>query len=215
MLSPKILLAEDEKLLCELLAKQLKESFPSCTITHVAALRDLEQVQGEFDLAVVDVGLAGGSSLPWVHRWTAAQPGRKVLIVTARDQDYILHSIASSPAAGVFHKTDGIEAFELAIRAVMAGATFFSPQFRQLRARSGADPQHFAKLLSPREQEVLMLVAEGSSAADIACELGISEQTVADHRKNVMRKLELHTRAELMSYALKKGFVQHLPSFQR
>jgi DNA-binding NarL/FixJ family response regulator len=95
---------------------------------------------------------------------------------------------------------------QLAIKTVLAGGIFLSPSVQRLRSKMQADPVFFDRILTKTEQEVLTLAGQGLSNEEIAQALGIREQTAGVHRKHIMNKLDLHTQADLIRYAIKKGF---------
>ena len=206
-MSLKVLIAEDEKLLAQLLTKQLSESIPGVIVETVHSVAQLAELSTEtVDVAVVDLALSDGSALNWVRGWSDRHPYKKAIVLTSRDEDFVLHGVFNSSVAGFVHKMDGLEFLEMAIRTVMAGGTFFSPRIQAMRSKLSSDPNFFAKILSEREQHVLKLVGDGFNSAEIAQLLGLKNSTVLDHRKNIMQKLNLHSQSELMAYALRKGF---------
>jgi two-component system NarL family response regulator len=106
-------------------------------------------------------------------------------------------------ASGYVLKTEGYEQLHRAVRTVVRGTIYLSPLLaaQVVNARLQAR----APSLAPREREVLQLLAEGHSSASIGQKLNISLHTVESHRRNIMRKLNLHTVAELTRYALREG----------
>lgn len=201
------LIADDEQLYCQLLSQQVRALLPDTSILTVTTLEELRAIETEkITFALVGLALADGSALSWVKRWSESNRTRKVIALTRGEEDYHVHGVFTSPIAGCVDKNDGLEFLEMAIRAVLAGGSFFSPRVQAMRARLSADPNHFSKLLSPREQTVLQLIGEGLSAAQIAQRLGLKTTTVHDHRKNLMHKLNLHSQTQLLTYALRKGF---------
>jgi DNA-binding NarL/FixJ family response regulator len=204
---PRILIAEDETLLAQLLSARLRATLPGASIDSVRTVAELRRYPFDHtDVVIVDLLLADGSSLEWIRSGCADHPRTKTIVLTSREDDYVLNSVFNSGVAGFVHKADGIDLLEIALKAVLAGGLFFSPKIQAMRSRLSAAPDFYAKILSVREQEIVAWVGEGLASADIACQLGLKESTVLDHRKNIMGKLGLHTQAELMTYALEKGF---------
>jgi DNA-binding NarL/FixJ family response regulator len=93
-----------------------------------------------------------------------------------------------------------------ALSAVAHGKRWFSPSFHQLRRQQNRDPLFFGRLLTDREQDVLGLVGHGLSDAEIAAQLGIATRTAADHRSNLLHKLNLDGTPKLITYAIEHGF---------
>lgn len=206
-MSLQILIAETEQLLSDLLGEQIRRTFPASTTTCVRTLGELQASRDvHFDLAVVDLVLNDGDVLAWLGSRMEAHPQGKVTVLTSLAKDYLLHHVFRSAVAGIVHKADGLECLEMALKTVLAGGSYYSPRIQDIRTRQHADQQHFAHILSLREQAVLKLIGAGASAEIIARQLGIRVNTVADHRKNLMHKLGIHSRAELITYALEKGF---------
>lgn len=112
-----------------------------------------------------------------------------------------------SGVPGIVHKTDALDYLIMAIRTVSAGGSYYSPRIHEFRTSFAANPNFFAKILSPREQTVLEKIGRGDTTEQIVTALGISEATCIDHRKNVMLKLGLHRQSDLVAHALEKGFV--------
>ena len=209
-MSLRLLIGESETLLAELLGAHLQEIFPGAQVICVRTVQELAEVSAEhFDLAIVDLLLADGNALAWLQaRVTTHSPGR-IIVLTACDKEVLLHSLLKTGAAGIIHKVDGLAFLEMALKTVSAGGSVFSPKIQEIRNRLHADPNFFAKILSPREQAILAGIGDGLDTHAIARKLGIKDVTVSDHRKNVMAKLGLHSAAELVAYTLAKGFGSH------
>lgn len=203
----RILIAEAETLVGDLLAAHLRGANSDAKIKLVRTTKELEQVgHDDFDVALVELLLADGDSLPWIRTWTQMRPRGKIIVLSAHDRDFLLHAVLRCGVAGMVHKADGIEFLDMAMRTVLAGGSFFSPRVHEMRSRMSTDPKYFAKLLSRRQQSVFELMANGASLAEIANSLGIRESTAKHHRKTVMRKLDLHSQADVVSYAIERGF---------
>lgn len=202
--STQILIAEPELLLAELLGGHLERILPEASINRIRTLEALRD--SKFDLAIIDVVLADGDVVEWLKSRPEAGGLSKVIVLTSCEKEVLLHSVLHSAVAGVVHKADSLEFFEIALRTVLAGGSIVSPRIHELRIGLHTDPNLYAKILSPREQAVLRGIGAGHSVQAIAKELGITDATVKDHRKNIMAKLELHNQAELLAYVMEKGF---------
>ena len=128
------------------------------------------------------------------------------------DEEYVLRALKAGARAYVLKEAGEADLIS-AVRAVHAGKSFFSPAVsrvlvedyvRQLQDR---DLEDSYDLLTPREREILQLVAEGKSNKDIANALNLSVYTVETHRGNMMEKLNLHSVPELILYAVRKGVI--------
>jgi DNA-binding NarL/FixJ family response regulator len=205
----RILLVEDQTILRELLIAKLRAEYPACEVAEVvdlAGLRAITASKNSFDLWILDLELPDGSALEWIENWAKEQMSPKAIILSSSNEDRVLFRALHSNLPAFVHKDDGIDMLQLAIKTVLAGGVFFSPSVQRLRSKMQADPVFFDRILTKTEQEVLALAGQGLSNEEIAQELGIREQTAGVHRKHIMSKLEVHTQADLIRYAIKKGF---------
>jgi DNA-binding NarL/FixJ family response regulator len=205
----RFLLIEDQVLVRELLSRDLRETYPGCTITLAGSLeeiRSIEQKHANFDLVIVDLSLPDGNALKWVQRSLQARPDERIVILSALNEDYLLYQAMHCAVPGYVHKNDKPEVLRQAIKAVLAGQVFYSPSILRMGREQQADPRFFNKLLTAREQEVLQSFGQGLADGEIAALLGISQFTAAKYRKQIMAKLGVHSQGELMKYAVSKGF---------
>jgi DNA-binding NarL/FixJ family response regulator len=167
----------------------------------------------EVDLAVLDVAMPRSTGLQAAAELTALRPGLRVLMLSMHDNEQYLFEALKAGASGYVLKTAADRDLVAACRAALRGEPFLYPSavaalvrdFLQ-RARAGeatpADP------LTPRELQVLKLVAEAHTNDQIADVLGISRKTVERHRENLMGKLGMRDRVELTRYAIRRGLVE-------
>lgn len=153
------------------------------------------------DLVLVDIDLPKMNGLELVDLLSVELPSVRLLTMTGRMDPYTIWRVSQSGAHGYVEKSMPPEALIQAVRTVLAGGTYFSPLFQQVKQDWLYQPEAFPKILSDREQEVLLRVAAGWDDERIAARLKISVATVAVHRKNVRQKLELHNDRELVAYA--------------
>jgi DNA-binding NarL/FixJ family response regulator len=165
------------------------------------------------DIAVLDIGMPNLNGIEAAKQITQGEPRTAVVVLSMhRDETYILRALKAG-VRGYLLKDSAQSDLVRAIRAVADGKSFFSPAVskvlledyvRKLQ-RSGAEDSY--DLLTPREREVLQLVAEGKSNKEIAATLNLSVYTVETHRANIMEKLELKGLPELILYAVRKGII--------
>ena len=136
----------------------------------------------------------------------------KILALSAYDDQRFVQEMLKAGATGYLTKAGAATELTRAIRDVAAGKTYISPEVTDMLvnaivsdARQSTTP---GATLSAREQEVLRLIAEGHRSADIAQRMDIAVATVEVHRRNIMRKLDMHTVADLTRYALREGIVR-------
>lgn len=166
------------------------------------------------DVLLLDIGMPGMNGVEAARVIRLEFPGVRIVVLTMYDDEAYLQQFLQIGAAGYVMKQAADEELVTAIRAVQRGESFIHPSLtRQLidlylkQSQPPATPGERPPDLSPRETEVLRLVALGYSAQQIAKELGISVSTVETHRNHVSEKLGLHGRAELVRYALNTGLL--------
>lgn len=165
------------------------------------------------DVAVMDVGMPGLNGIEATAQIARLYPKIAVIMLSMHgDETYVLRCLRAG-ARGYILKESAEHELIAAIRAVMAGKSYFSPKVKRLLRqdhlarlqRSGAEDSF--DLLTDREREILQLLAEGNSNKDVAGRLFLSVLTVETHRKNILEKLQLHGMADLILYAVRKGMV--------
>ncbi|MDE3113098.1 MAG: response regulator transcription factor [Chloroflexota bacterium] len=164
------------------------------------------------DVVLMDIAMPGMGGIEGTRALRAAHPELRVLCLTAHEDPAYFFAVVEVGAAGYILKDASPSELFDAIRAAHRGEAYFSPAVARMLLdehlrRTSSDGESFDGL-SPREREVLTLVAEGHSNKDIAEKLTISVNTVAIHRAHVMQKLDMHDRAELVRYAIKRGLVR-------
>ncbi len=165
------------------------------------------------DVVVLDIGMPNLNGIEAAQRIASAVPHAAIVILSMHsDEGYVLRALKAG-AKGYLLKDSAEGDLIEAIRHVTRGKTFFSPEItamlaedyvREIRTR-GVDDSY--ELLTPREREILQLLAEGKSNKDIATLLNLSLYTVETHRRNLQDKLNLHSFAELILYAVRKGVI--------
>src|SRR5271168_2433969 len=165
------------------------------------------------DIAVLDIGMPNLNGIEAAKQITGGESGTAVVILSMHaDESYILRALKAG-ARGYLLKDSAESDLVRAIRAVAEGKSFFSPTVskvlledyvRKLQRTGGEDSYD---LLTPRELEILQLVAEGKSNKDVANVLNLSVYTVETHRSNIMEKLHLRGVPELILYAVRKGII--------
>ena len=172
----------------------------------IAACRDLQP-----DVVLTDVEMASLNGIETARQIHAAMPDIKIIMLSMHsDPQYVFESLKAG-ASGYVLKDAAFTELLAAIEAVMAGRRYLSPPLADLvmedyvrRANGGAGGTELDKL-SAREREILQLVAEGRSSAQVAEMIHISVRTVDTHRYNVMQKLNIHSIAGLTKFAIAHG----------
>lgn len=160
------------------------------------------------DLAILDVKMPGLTGLQVTREIKAQVPETNVLILSMHDDERYLFEALKAGASGYVLKSQADTDLLEAIRSVERGEPFLSPGAQQTLIRDLLDRGEPAKSdLTPREEEIVKLVAEANTTREIAGMLHLSEKTVENHRANAMRKLGMRDRVELVRYAIRQGLI--------
>jgi DNA-binding NarL/FixJ family response regulator len=214
-LKTRIMLADDHALVREGL-RLILEREPDLEVVAEAG-DGAEAVQvalaNDLDLAVLDVTMPRLTGIQAARELSQQRPELRTLILSMHDNEQYFFEALRAGASGYVLKSVADRDLVEACRATMRGEPFVYPgAVRALirehleRTRSGDDPP--ADPISPRESEVVKLVAEGFTSREIAATLSISEKTVERHRANILDKLGLRDRVELTRYAIRRGLVE-------
>jgi DNA-binding NarL/FixJ family response regulator len=165
------------------------------------------------DVVLMDVRMPGMNGIEAARRIRAAQPSVRILMLTESEEEDDLYGAVRAGATGYLLKEVAIDEIADAIRAVAGGQALVSPmmttkllsEFNALSRR--VEEEHDGRRLTPRELEVLRLLARGLSNKDIATELVIAENTVRNHVRNILEKLEVRSRVEAAMYAVREKLV--------
>jgi len=211
-----VLLADDHKLLRSGL-KLLLQRNPDLLVVGEAAdgeetLRLFEQL--EPDILLLDLSMPNMDGMECLREIKSRRPDAKVIILTMHeDENYIRQAMQAGASAYVQKSAADTDLFK-AIEAVQAGELYLSQQDSKLllhvllnREQETVDKQAPYVLLSPREREVLRLIAHGYSLAEVAERLSLSIKTVDTYKVRLMEKLAATKKSELVSYALKYGLL--------
>jgi len=160
------------------------------------------------DLLVLDAVLPDQPGLDMLSALPSAQRRKlAVLLVTAQEKPALVKQALECGVRGVVMKGTPLRDLKEALARVSAGGTYFCPTSSELLRKSALDRKETTPL-SPRERQVLQLVARGLSSKEIAGQLGLSEKTVANHRMHIRDKLELRDVASFTRYAIEQGWVE-------
>ena len=173
-----------------------------------AAARDLA-IRERPDLAILDVKMPKLTGLQATREIRAQAPDVSVLILSMYDDERYLFEAMKAGASGYVLKAQADVDLLEAVRAVQRGEPFLTPEAQRALIQDvlGQGAGHTDEL-TPREQEVVKLVAEAHTNKEIAEILHLSEKTVENHRSNAMRKLGMRDRVELVRYAIRRGLIE-------
>ncbi len=212
----RVLLAEDHTLVRKGLRALLDEEVDIEVVGEAqdgrGAVQQVEQLLP--DIVLMDISMPNLNGLEATRQIVAQFPETRVLVLTRHANREYIYQLLRAGASGYVVKQAAPAELILAIRAVCQGDTFLSPSIsRQViedyirKAQEVVSSTDSYDRLTPREREVLQLIAEGYSTSEIAEMLYVSAKTVYAHRAHLMAKLDLHSEAELTQYAIRKGVI--------
>jgi DNA-binding NarL/FixJ family response regulator len=175
-------------------------------VTFASALRP--------DICLLDIGMPNLNGLDAARQILAMIPEARILILTVHDSEQMVREVLATGARGFLLKSDAGRDLVAAVEALEQRQTFFTSKVAQMMVDGYLRPNSDTTIsnsghyvLTPREREVIQLVAEGKTTKEIATALGLSVKTAETHRTNLMRKLDLHSVADLTLYAVRNGIV--------
>lgn len=166
------------------------------------------------NVILMDIGLPDLSGIDATREIKKRAPEASIVALTIHEDEEYFFKMLEAGATGYVPKRAAPDELLTAIRAAATGQVYLYPSLAKLLVRdflSGGRPSSDAQPdsdITDREQEVLTYLAEGANNEEIATALVISPKTVARHRENIMRKLNLHSRSELVRYAIRKGIIK-------
>ncbi|HLJ80010.1 MAG TPA: response regulator transcription factor [Ktedonobacterales bacterium] len=211
----RILLADDHTVVRKGLRLLLESNEGFTVVADAADGRDAVAMAERHapDVVVMDVAMPGLNGIEAARQITAKMPQTSVVFLSMHsDEAYVLKALKAG-ARGYLLKDSAEYDLINAVKAVSDGKAFFSPAIsqmlvadymRQMQERAVEDSY---ELLTTREREVLQLLAEGKNNKEVATILNLSLYTVETHRSNIFQKLNLHSGAELILYAIRKGVI--------
>ena len=159
------------------------------------------------DVLVLDLTMPGGSSLDAIPALAASVPATRIVVLTMEDEPELARRALTDGAAAYVLKEAADDELVQAIRTAVGGGTYLTPRLGAELATGRDEAPTPPHGLSVREAEVLRLIAEGYTNAEIAARLFLSVRTVETHRAHIQRKVQRTKRSELVSYALEHGLL--------
>ena len=208
----KIFIADDHRILREGLRSMIEKIRNVDVVGEAGNGREAVRLASERrpDVVIMDVNMPDLNGIEATRLLLKELPAVKVIALSMYSDKRFVAGMLRAGASGYLLKAGAFEELATAVQTVMAGDIYLSPRVTgvviedyvgQLNQEKSAP----TKTLSPREREILQLLAEGKSSKDVASLLHVSEKTVHSHRQNIMEKLNLHSIAELTKYAIREG----------
>jgi DNA-binding NarL/FixJ family response regulator len=168
------------------------------------------------DVVILDIGMPNLNGLAATRQIAQQNPQAKIIVLTITDSDQVIREALDAGARGFVLKSDAARDLVSAVEALQRHRMFFTPRVNDMVLAGFLDKgykpaedelPHLPKL-TPREREVIQLLAEGKSSKEVACLLNLSTKTAETHRSNIMRKLDFHSIRDLVVYAVKNDIIQ-------
>lgn len=215
MKTARILIADDHELMRKGIATTLGE-VPGWTVVAQAenGRQAVELAQSvRPDIVILDMTMPELNGLEATRQILANRTGERVLILTAHESEQLVREVLNAGAQGYVLKSDAGRALVSAVEALLDGRLFFTSKVARivldgfLRSADGAASSDPTQTLSPREREIVQLLAEGKSNKEVARALGITVKTAETHRSNIMRKMQFASLSDLIRYAIRNNIV--------
>ena len=207
----KLAIVEDQELFRRLLVELCTKQFGHTVVCEAGSVADalLRVPAAAPELLLLDLQLPDGDGLDLAAHLFQSTPTLRILALTSLHDEVTIHRIREIGIQGFVDKNaQRPETLRDAIETVASGRVFYAEVVQRVQQSMRNDPVGFSKVLSVREQELLQLLGRGFSNEDAAAQMGLTAWTVHSHRRNIMKKLGVATQAELIRYALRKGFVR-------
>lgn len=208
----KIIVADDHQILREGLVALLGKQPDFAVVAEAQDGRSAVRLAQELepDLVIMDIGMPGLNGIEATRQILAHRPETKVIALSMHSDKRFVTEMLKAGAVGYLLKYCASEELVTAIRTVLSHRIYLSPDIAGVVVedyvkKTGAAEATAFNRLSPREREVLQLLAEGKSTRQIAADLHVSIKTIEVHRKQIMDKLGLQSLAELIKYAIREG----------
>lgn len=165
------------------------------------------------DVAVLDISMPVLNGLEAAKQILKEDMNSRILVLTVHESDVLIQDVLNTGAKGCVLKSDAARDLVTAVNAICHNKPFFTAKVTQIATASSdsknVDKTHLGttRRLTPRQREVVQLLAEGKSNKEVAAALGVSVKTAETHRANIMQRLEFHSISELVRYALRNEII--------
>lgn len=207
-----VLLADDHKIVRHGLKKILEDEFSDVIVGE--ASRDteiLEQLnKSSWDIVILDINMPGKSGLEILKDIKASYPNLPVLILSMYPEEQFALRVMKSGASGYLRKDSAPEELVDAVKEILEGRKYISPTVMNILSDVVNKDRsiELSELLSDREYEIFMLIAQGKTVSEIAEILSLSVKTVSTHRTHILEKTKLKNNADIVMYAVRNKLLQ-------
>jgi DNA-binding NarL/FixJ family response regulator len=213
----RLLIADDHEIVRKGL-RSLLEAQPGWQVTAEASDgREAVEKAKEMkpDITVLDIGMPLLNGLEAARQMIKNDACAKILILTMHESDPLIREVLDAGARGYVLKSDAGRDLVTAVNAVRSNKTFFTAKVAQIvldgyldKKPKKLEPDAAHSRLTPRQREIVQLLAEGKSSKEVAVALGLSVKTAETHRANIMRRLDCHSVSELVRYAVRNNIIE-------
>lgn len=212
-MSRRILLADDHKIIRDGLRSLLADKPGWDVVGEAEDGREAVRLAGELkaDLIIMDVGMPQLNGIEAARQILADAPKTRIIALSMHADAKFVGRMLEAGAMGYLLKDCAFEELDQAIKTVLANRTYLSEGITgvvvddYVRRMADREDDAAAAALTPKEREVLQLLAEGHATKQVAAHLFVSVKTIETHRQHIMEKLDLHSIAELTKYAIREG----------
>jgi DNA-binding NarL/FixJ family response regulator len=213
----KLLLADDHEVVRQGLRSMLEAQRDCQVVGEAADGRQAVALAKELnpDVVILDIGMPTLNGLEATRQILKMRPQTKVLILTMHESDSMIREVLDAGARGYILKTDAGRDLVTAVDSLRRNKTFFTSRVSQMILDGflkgdprPKDSESGAVRLTPRQREIVQLLAEGKSSKEVAVALDLSVKTAETHRANIMRKLDCHSVSEVVRYAIRNKIIE-------
>jgi DNA-binding NarL/FixJ family response regulator len=212
----KVLIVDDERTFAEALELALahEKDLRVVDVTTSGPEAVASAAEHRPDVVIMDVTMPGMSGIEATRRIREVEPDAHILVLSGHDDEHLLARAMQAGASGLLRKTEAVVNLARSVRMAHRGEAINEPEeveraLRRLRHRRGQDAGSAERLarLTPRERQILQLMAEGRSPEAISTELGVTPATLRTHTQNLITRLGVHSKMEALVLAIRHGTV--------
>lgn len=217
MRNPRILIVDDHELVRKGLRVTLESEAKWTVVGEASSGGDAIELARKLkpDVVVIDLGMPELNGLEATRRIVRDLPSVRILVLTVYEAEHVINEVLEAGAHGYLLKSDAGRELIQAINALLQDKPYFTSKVARMILNGylrGKGPAHGSRppmsRLSDREREIVQLLAEGRTSKDVARQLNLSVKTAETHRANIMKKLGVHSVAELVRYAIRNQIIQ-------